>query len=91
MTRTYETLIRLVSEEISENCSKLSPHNSKGVRFRSFQGQTFSVAAGQPLSVNIEDGKEVSQQQKKWTCFLSHVRKWIVLRRNNVVLKVISI
>lgn len=45
-----ETRMRLVSEVISEYCSRLSPHNSKGVRLRSFQGQTRRVAAGQPRS-----------------------------------------
>ena len=47
---TYDTRIRFVSEVIFECCSKLSPHNSKGVRFLSFHGQTRNVAEGQPRS-----------------------------------------
>merc|ERR1719225_1636323 len=38
-----DTRIRFVSEVIFECCSKLSPHNSKGVRFLSFHFKCFKV------------------------------------------------
>ena len=50
---TYETRMRLVSDLISLYWSvvvTLSPHNSTGVLFRTFQGHTRKVAAGHPRS-----------------------------------------
>jgi len=47
---TYDILMRLFSEIISEFCSKLSPQSSSGVLLFSFQGQTLKVAAGHPRS-----------------------------------------
>jgi hypothetical protein len=56
-----DTRIKFVSDVIFECCSKLSPHNSKGVRLRSFHGQTLRAADGQPRSSGFPSISNVSK------------------------------
>ena len=52
--------MRLVSEEISEYFSNLSPHNSMGVLSCSFHGHIRSVADGHPRTIYVCMGHRIN-------------------------------